>query len=175
MWNQEKAAQATSTDWKQALMGNVGSARCCRLLLCVDLMDTPTPPRWDFIERTLLFSPSKCSIFFFSVSRLTLFIHYSLCFLSEKWEQRRFQNYNSTERAAELYNLCCKYLKVCVLFFILTDGILIVLICHLFRVFLPLPTVPFCHLCMDSCYAIDLKLGQLFEICSAFKKLSLCS
>lgn len=45
----EKAAQATSTDPKQALLGNVGSALCTSRVLCAALTDTPTRPRRDLV------------------------------------------------------------------------------------------------------------------------------
>lgn len=47
--NPEKAAQATSTDPKQAIMGNVGSAPCTSRVLCAALTDTPTPPRQELL------------------------------------------------------------------------------------------------------------------------------
>lgn len=82
VWNPEKEAQASSSDLKQVLMGNVGFALRSSQVLCVDLMDTPTPPRWDLfsIYLSLSFVPVFVSIETFSLSKCVVF--FFLNFLS---------------------------------------------------------------------------------------------
>lgn len=93
VWNPEKEAQASSSDLKQVLMGNVGFALRSSQVLCVDLMDTPTPPRWDFIFHLSVFkfcaclclyrnffSLKVCRLLFSQFFQLVFRIHNSLCF-----------------------------------------------------------------------------------------------
>lgn len=91
----EKAAQATSADLKQVVMGNAGCALCTRRAPCADLTDTATLPRRDLslTSHTHTHTPR--------LSHLRTFLSLSVFHFAVTGLWRRSQSPPSNTRAAD--------------------------------------------------------------------------
>lgn len=118
----EKAAQATSADLKQVVMGNAGCALCTSRAPCADLMDTATLPRRELSLTSHTHTHSTS----FSSSHLSQSLRLSLCchWIVEE-ESEPSEQHTSGRRAVQWCNWWCKHLKLFTFlsFFILTDEI----------------------------------------------------
>lgn len=89
----EKAAQATSADLKQVVMGNAGCALCTSRAPCADLTDTATLPRRDLSLTSHTHTPR--------VSHLRTFLSLSVFRFAVTGLWRRSQSPPSNTRAAD--------------------------------------------------------------------------
>lgn len=89
----EKAAQATSADLKQVVMGNAGCALCTSRAPCADLTDTATLPRRDLSLTSHTHTPR--------VSHLRTFLSLSVFHFAVTGLWRRSQSPPSNTRAAD--------------------------------------------------------------------------